>query len=75
MKDIEIVPARYKNGKPVWFKANIKDHSEFSSYLFETEEIATLAAIFYKEAGYNTTHWLPFFKVTLKVWDIKSSWS
>ena len=66
--------SRWFGGKPKEYKAVFNNGKPFSC-IFDSEEIANLAAQFYELVDYDFDKWSRAFPLTLRMWGIKDVWA
>lgn len=73
-KTYSIEVASWYGGKPKEYRVKFKNGKPFSC-VFDSEEIANLAAQFYELIDYDMDKWMRAFPLTLKMWGIESQWA
>ena len=61
-------------GKTMWC-ADIEGYKGFSTYCFETKDLATLAAALFINSGCDVHEFHHLIAPTFRMWKIKSAWA
>lgn len=62
------------NGNTMW-SADIEGVKGFTTYCFETKDLALLAAALFINSGCNHSEFQRLITPTLRMWNIKSAWT